>query len=262
MKVRFLPQEIELEIEPNQTVMDLAHKNNLFIKSICNGVPNCAECRVKIVEGEHNVLPPSAKELQLIGSGHFIDRRRLSCQLYCFGDITVDVSEQVKKESEGPPGSRRFQVDLRNEGIVSKAVTGNLIQQDHELVDAVTQDVDRPGERSGRGQEKTAKPDPILELTKEGSGSSGKKSRGRNSSRGGRNRDNRNNPRRASGGKSGSQGGAKASGQGGNRPGEQGGGNSGGQGGNRSGAGKQGGAGEKSASSGRRRRRRRPPRKD
>lgn len=141
MKVKFLPQGIELEIQPNQTVMDLAHRNGIFIKSICNGVPNCAECRVKLVEGEYNVLPPSSKELSLIGSGHFIDQRRLSCQLYCFGDITVDLTEQEKKEHEGPPGSRRFQVDLRNEGVVSKAVTGNLIQQDEDIVQAITEDL-------------------------------------------------------------------------------------------------------------------------
>ncbi|MBK8203483.1 MAG: 2Fe-2S iron-sulfur cluster binding domain-containing protein [Bdellovibrionales bacterium] len=141
MKVKFLPQGIELEIQPNQTVMDLAHRNGIFIKSICNGVPNCAECRVKLVEGEYNVLPPSSKELSLIGSGHFIDQRRLSCQLYCFGDITVDLTEQEKKEHEGPPGSRRFQVDLRNEGVVSKAVTGNLIQQDGDIVQAITDDL-------------------------------------------------------------------------------------------------------------------------
>lgn len=141
MKVKFLPQGIELEIQPNQTVMDLAHRNGIFIKSICNGVPNCAECRVKLVEGEYNVLPPSSKELSLIGSGHFIDQRRLSCQLYCFGDITVDLTEQEKKENEGPPGSRRFQVDLRNEGVVSKAVTGNLIQQDDDIVQAITEDL-------------------------------------------------------------------------------------------------------------------------
>jgi len=149
VKVKFVPLDVEFEIEPNQTVLDLAQKNGVYIKTVCNGVPNCAECRVKIVEGEHNVLPPSAKELTLIGSGHFIDRRRLSCQLYCFGDVTIDVSEQIKKQTEGPPGSRRFQVELRNEGVVSKAVTGNLIEQDHDLVEAVTADVDQ-SDRSER----------------------------------------------------------------------------------------------------------------
>ncbi|MCB0361230.1 MAG: (2Fe-2S)-binding protein, partial [Bdellovibrionales bacterium] len=171
MKVRFLPKDIELEIEPNQTVMDLAHKNGIFIKSVCNGVPNCAECRVKLVEGEYNVLPPSSKELALIGSGHFIDQRRLSCQLHCFGSITVDLTEQEKKEHEGPPGSRRFQVDLRNEGVVSKAVTGNLIQQDKDIVEAMSEasveerdkDTGKPDRHGGKFQ---VRAEAIIDLTK------------------------------------------------------------------------------------------------
>ena len=43
MKVKFLPQNIELEIEENQTLLDLCQKHNLKVKSVCNGVPNCAE---------------------------------------------------------------------------------------------------------------------------------------------------------------------------------------------------------------------------
>jgi 2Fe-2S ferredoxin len=184
MKVKFVPLDIELEIDPNQSVMELAHKNGIFIKSVCNGVPNCAECRVKIVEGEHNVLPPSSKELQLIGSGHFIDRRRLSCQLHCFGDVVIDVEEQVKKEGEGPPGSRRFQVELRNEGIVSKAVTGNLIEQDLDLVEQVSQGMETG---SGRGGDSGgAKADTILNLTKESSG--GKKANRNRNRRSGKDR--------------------------------------------------------------------------
>lgn len=157
MKVKFLPSDIELEMEPNLSVMELAHKHGIFIKSVCNGVPNCAECRVKIVEGEYNVLPPSSKELALIGSGHFIDQRRLSCQLYCFGDVVIDLSEQQKKEHEGPPGSRRFQLDLRSEGIVSKAVTGNLIQQDKDIVEALSESgdlIDSDPVASGRRKER------------------------------------------------------------------------------------------------------------
>ena len=228
MKVKFLPQEIELEIEPNQTVLDLAQKNGIFIKTVCNGVPNCAECRVKLVEGEHNVLPPSSKELTLIGSGHFIDRRRLSCQLYCFGDITIDVSEQVKKETEGPPGSRRFQVELRNEGIVSKAVTGNLIQQDHDLVEVVTSDVDQGDSRPQRGGGPPGGPrsEALFDLGQgggsKGGGRSGK--RGRDGRR--RNRDGRgpsNQQRQASSGGGGQQGGGgsqNSENQGGNAQGK------------------------------------------
>lgn len=131
MKVKFLPQNIELEIQPNQSVKDLADKNGIFIKSICNGLPSCAECRVKITEGENNVLPPANKELTLIGTGYFIDSRRLSCQLVCFGDITVDLSEQLEKQKQAdalrPQGSRKASDEK------SFAVTGNLIEQDSEL---------------------------------------------------------------------------------------------------------------------------------
>jgi hypothetical protein len=55
---------------------------------------------VRVVEGDYNVLPPGSAELSLIGTAHFVDRRRLSCQLKCFGDITVDLSEQIKKEQK------------------------------------------------------------------------------------------------------------------------------------------------------------------
>ncbi len=143
MKVKFLPEGQEFEIEQDQTVMELAHAKGVKIKSVCNGMPSCAECRVKLVEGEHNVLPPSAKELSLIGTGYFIDQRRLSCQLKCFGDVVVDLTEQVDKvESDG---QRRPQGNLRKEDSEkSYAVTGNLIEQEEELLGKVEKTERRP----------------------------------------------------------------------------------------------------------------------
>lgn len=131
MKVKFLPSNIELEIQPGQSVMDLAHKNNIFIKTICNGLPSCAECRVKLVEGESNVMPPTAKELNLIGTGYFIDQRRLSCQLVCYGDVTVDLQEQVVKQNEGP---RRVQGVKKGVIEQSSSVTGSLLELDKEML--------------------------------------------------------------------------------------------------------------------------------
>ncbi len=136
MKVKFLPQNVEFEIQPNQSVMNLAHEKGLFIKSVCNGMPSCAECRVRLVEGESNVLPPSVKELSLIGTGYFIDQRRLSCQLTCFGDVTVDLSEQVEKEKQGV-GARKYLTKQKEVAGESFAVSGNLLEQDQELVEQV-----------------------------------------------------------------------------------------------------------------------------
>ncbi len=121
-KVIFMPQNIELELKPNQSVMDLAHDNDIHIKSICKGIPSCAECKIKVAEGEYNVIPPSSKELNLIGSLCFLDNSRLSCQMKCFGDITVDLSEQVERAKKvlTPPNDKK-------KGKDSKAVTGNVI---------------------------------------------------------------------------------------------------------------------------------------
>lgn len=106
MKVKFLPMNVEHEIESNQSVLDLAKKHGLFIKSICGGLPSCSECRVKIVSGEHNVMPPGFKEKSLIGSAYFIDHSRLSCQIKCMGDITVDLTEQLAKENAQPASKK------------------------------------------------------------------------------------------------------------------------------------------------------------
>ena len=134
MKVKFLPQNIELEIKPNQSVMNLAHENNIPIRSVCNGMPSCAECRVRVVEGEHCLLPPGRKELNLIGTGHFIDQRRLSCQMFCFGDVTVDLTEQIEKSNEGLVPKKFLQRANKENAEDYHSVGGVLIEEDKELI--------------------------------------------------------------------------------------------------------------------------------
>jgi len=175
MKVKFLPQDIELEINPDQSVMEVAHQNGIKIKSVCNGMPSCAECRVKVVEGEYNVFPPSAKELSLIGTGYFIDRRRLSCQLRCFGDVVVDLSEQVNKQVDDQ--QRRPQGSLRkDDSEVSRAITGNLIEQEIELLSEIKE---APSQHNSKKR------------TNDGSGKSRNRNRNRNRNRHRKNRNNK-----------------------------------------------------------------------
>lgn len=146
----------EFEIKPDQSVMQLAHEQGIFIKSVCNGLPSCAECRVRIVEGEHNVLPPSNKELSLIGTGYFIDRRRLSCQLKCFGDVVIDLSEQEKKAKDSL-GPKRPQGHIRkDDNEESRAITGNLIEQDDDMKSVkVDESPRREGRRGSSGGQRT-----------------------------------------------------------------------------------------------------------
>ena len=101
MKLKFLPKNIEVDIDSNKTVLEVSRELGLNIQSSCNGICNCGDCRVFIKDGEANVLLPSEKELKLIGQGHYVDQRRLACQLYCFGDVVIDLSEQEERFSQG-----------------------------------------------------------------------------------------------------------------------------------------------------------------
>ena len=97
MKIKFMPQNIEVDANPELSLLQLAQKNNIKIKSICNGVPSCSECRVKITSGLNNIPEPTKAELNLIGTSYYLDGRRLSCQVKCYGSMTVDTTEQLNK---------------------------------------------------------------------------------------------------------------------------------------------------------------------
>lgn len=100
MKVKVLPFDVTFEANSNQSLLEQCLEQGVVLKSVCKGVPSCAECRIRIVEGQNNVLPPQAAEIALIGSNYYIDGRRLACQCRVFGPLTIDASEHVKTGTE------------------------------------------------------------------------------------------------------------------------------------------------------------------
>jgi len=126
MKVKFLPGGEEFDIAPNETILHLAQANDIHIQSVCKGLPSCAECKVNIVDGEHHVLPPSSKEIALIGTAHYVDLSRLSCQLRCFGDVTVNLAEQIEKQERM---GRKAKDRGRRDGKESQAVLGSIVEE-------------------------------------------------------------------------------------------------------------------------------------
>lgn len=124
MKLKFIPINKEFETNPNKTVLQIATENGIEIKSVCKGIPSCAECRVMIAEGERNVLPPTHAEINLIGTTYYLEGRRLSCQLRCFGDVTIDLTEQIERAEQQTKKIRGFKLDKSTE---SHAVQDTLI---------------------------------------------------------------------------------------------------------------------------------------
>ncbi len=97
MKIKFMPQNIEVDVDPSKSLLKIATENGIKIKSICGGIASCAECRVKIIEGDNSIPEPGKAELNLIGTSYYLDGRRLACQVRCFGSVTVDLTEQINK---------------------------------------------------------------------------------------------------------------------------------------------------------------------
>ncbi len=129
MKIKFMPQNLVVDATPDKSLLKIATENKIEIRSICKGVPSCAECRVKIVEGEGHVLPPTKAELNLIGTNYFIDGRRLSCQVRCYGDVTVDLSEQLDRSDNQNKKIRGFRTA---KNVESQAVNDTLLLNEKE----------------------------------------------------------------------------------------------------------------------------------
>lgn len=174
MKIKFLPRGQEIEVTPEKTLLQVALENQIPIRSICKGKLTCAECRVQIVEGESNILPPSSAELGLIGSAWRLDSQRFACQIRCFGDVTVNMSEQIQREETARKKIRGAKTNVPISE--SKAVVDTLIlsEKSAEGPDSTEDDdsdepVDKPQGRSGGGQPK-----------KDGAGSGNRRRRNRN----------------------------------------------------------------------------------
>jgi len=124
MKIKFLPTGQEIDVNPQKTLLQLALENGIEIRSICKGQPSCAECRIKIVEGEHNTLPPSKAELALIGTSYYLDSRRLACQIRCFGPMVIDIKDHLDKSDSTTKKIRGFKSQQQ---VASQAVQDTML---------------------------------------------------------------------------------------------------------------------------------------
>ena len=133
MKLKFIPQNIEVDVDPNKTVLEISRELGLNVQSSCNGMCSCGDCRVFVKEGELNLLWPTAKELKLIGQGHYIDQRRLACQLYCFGDVTIDLSEQEERSNQGKISQQFLKRAQKNSAAEAQSKSDILIEDDEDI---------------------------------------------------------------------------------------------------------------------------------
>lgn len=151
MKIRLHPINIELEGDPNKSLLQICNDNKIELKSVCKGVPSCAECRIKVLAGESNLIPPNKAELSLIGTSYYIDGRRLACQIHAYGDISVDITDHLDKEDNTNKKIRGFRA-APGQTRESKAVQGTLVLQEPGEPAPVAREPRSGGAGGGRGR--------------------------------------------------------------------------------------------------------------
>ncbi|TYQ16476.1 UNVERIFIED_CONTAM: putative metal-binding protein [Acetivibrio alkalicellulosi] len=86
-KVKFIQ---EVEIKKKKTILDIAQKNKIKIKSPCDGKGKCGKCIVKVVDGK--VSEPTKAEINTLGDKKIKKGYRLACEAILEGDgkIVID----------------------------------------------------------------------------------------------------------------------------------------------------------------------------
>ncbi len=93
--IRFLPMDQKAKAREGETLLQLAHRVGLPLNSFCGGKRVCGKCKVVIEETEQALLPPSEKEIEILGD--LIQKGyRLACETVLRGAATVWVPEETR----------------------------------------------------------------------------------------------------------------------------------------------------------------------
>lgn len=92
-KVRFIKENIEVEIEEGQSILDAAKKAGAPEGDRCGGVCACSTCHVYVVQGFDALSDVEDEEFDILDKAFDVrSTSRLGCQAKVHGDVQVDIS--------------------------------------------------------------------------------------------------------------------------------------------------------------------------
>ncbi|PIP89804.1 MAG: hypothetical protein COW01_07790 [Bdellovibrionales bacterium CG12_big_fil_rev_8_21_14_0_65_38_15] len=132
-KLTILPEGKTIFLSEETPVMEALRDEEIYIKSSCGGVASCSDCVIKVVEGADHCNPPPFEETRLLGNVFHITKERLSCQLKCHGDITIDISRHDKAADESKLQNKTssFVTKRRTKDDVSKIKEERQIEKEN-----------------------------------------------------------------------------------------------------------------------------------
>lgn len=127
-------KKIEFNLEEKCTLLELAIRNGIFIRSICGGKGMCKKCKVKIVEGKYKLLSDE---------GLIEDNYVLACQVIPLDNCIVEIPEESKLGIQkilhfGKIAALEFnpcieKVKINGKVLIIDKLTGNKIEFDEDF---------------------------------------------------------------------------------------------------------------------------------
>lgn len=74
---------------PGITVLEASNLGNIPHASVCGGRGRCSTCRVRVVDGEEDLEPPSEREAAVLKRVGAVEGTRLACQVKPVADISI-----------------------------------------------------------------------------------------------------------------------------------------------------------------------------
>jgi 2Fe-2S ferredoxin len=87
--VRVEPAGIDIEVEPEETLMEAADRAGYDWPTFCHMQCLCSECYVEVKAGSELCSSVAPQEAETLADNDRPDGARLACQLLVNGDVTV-----------------------------------------------------------------------------------------------------------------------------------------------------------------------------
>ena len=94
-KIHFLPNDKIVEIKNGNTVLDAAHKANIYINSICGGDGICGKCKVILSSGNVDALPT-----KLLSEEETEKKYILACEAQITSDLQILIPTETRLEGK------------------------------------------------------------------------------------------------------------------------------------------------------------------
>ena len=92
--IRFEPSGLKVAVDEGATVLDAAHKAEVYLSSICGGDGYCGKCKVAINDGQFRTKPTT-----LLTQEEVREDVVLACQTTILSDMTITIPKSHTLET-------------------------------------------------------------------------------------------------------------------------------------------------------------------